>query len=74
MAHRVDLANEVVRFTMDYDQFVAVGSLERMDARLLTPSFENLWPLDKSSRFDALIAAIDEADRRLKQPQRHPPH
>ncbi|HEY8593393.1 MAG TPA: hypothetical protein VIL42_11105 [Sphingomicrobium sp.] len=57
---------------MDYDQFVAVGSLERMDARLLTPSFENLWPVDKTPRFGGLIAAIDEADRRLPQPQGHP--
>jgi hypothetical protein len=59
---------------MDYEAFVAVGSLEKMDARLLTPSFENLWPLDKTPRFGSLLQAIDEADRRLKKPQERPPH
>ena len=59
---------------MDYDKFVAVGSLERMDARLLTPSFEQLWPVDNSPRFGGLLDAIDEADRRHRKPQEHPPH
>lgn len=59
---------------MDYDRFVAVGLLERMDARLLTPSFEQLWPVDKTPRFGSLISAIDEADRRLGKPQENPPH
>ena len=50
---------------MDYDPFVAVGSLERMDARLLGPSFEKLWPIQESPHFGGLLEAIDEADRRL---------
>ena len=52
---------------MDYDKFVAVGSLERMDARLLGPSFEKLWPVEDSPDFRGLLEAIDEADRRLSQ-------
>ena len=55
---------------MDYDQIVAVGLLTRNDVRLLGPSFERLWPVEDAPHFSGLLAAIDEADRRLKQP--HP--
>ena len=57
---------------MDYDKFVAVGLLEKMDARLLTPSFERLWPVEENPEFNGLLEAIDEADQRLKD--RTPPH
>ena len=57
---------------MDYDKFVAVGLLDRNDARLLSPSFEHLWPVDKSPAFGGLLAEIDEADRRPREPQRSP--
>ena len=52
---------------MDYDEIVAVGLLTRNDVRLLGPSFDRLWPVDQAPRFDGLLEAIDEADRRLKQ-------
>lgn len=50
---------------MDYEPIVAVGLHTQNDARLLGPSFSNLWPIDESQYFSGLLRAIDEADRRL---------
>jgi len=54
---------------MDYDRIVAVGLLSRNDVALLGPAFDRLWPVEDAPHFGALLAAIDEADRRLKQPR-----
>lgn len=54
---------------MDYEQIVAVGLLTRNDVRLLGPSFERLWPVEEAPHFGALLQAIDEADRRLRNGQ-----
>ena len=51
---------------MDYERIVAVGLLTRNDVRLLGPSFERLWPVEEAPHFRGLLAAIDQADRRLK--------
>jgi hypothetical protein len=49
---------------MDYAEFVAIGLRDRNDVRLMTPSFERLWPVDPAPCFDALLRAIDKADWR----------
>lgn len=59
---------------MDYDQIVAVGLLTGNDVRLLGPSFERLWPVEEAPHFRGLLAAIDEADRRLQQEGPRPPN
>ena len=60
---------------MDYERIVAVGLLTRNDVRLLGPSFDRLWPVEEAPHFRGLLAAIDEADRRLmQQGQRLRPH
>lgn len=53
---------------MDYEGIVAVGLLTRNDVRLLGPSFKRLWPVEEAPDFRALLQAVDEADRRLKEP------
>jgi len=57
---------------MDYDQFVAVGLLDRNDVRLLGPSFEMLWPVDRTPCFDGLLQSIDEAERQSKNAPSRP--
>ena len=52
---------------MDYGEIVAVGLLTRNDVRLLGPSFDRLWPVEEAPHFDGLLAAIDEAERRLEE-------
>jgi hypothetical protein len=59
---------------MDYDRIVAVGLLTRNDVSLLGPSFDRLWPVEDAPQFSGLLAAIDEADRRLQQQGALPPH
>lgn len=52
---------------MDYERIVAVGLLTQNDARLLGPSFDRSWPVDRTPRFGDLLHAIDEADRQLRR-------
>jgi hypothetical protein len=42
---------------------VAVGLLTWRDLEKLGPTFAHAWPVDQAPSFDALLAAIDEADR-----------
>lgn len=65
---------KLMRFTMDYEQIVAVGLLTRNDLTLLGPSFDRLWPIEEAPHFRGLLRAIDEADRRLKNARQSPPH
>ena len=51
----------------DKDRIVAVGLLTRADIALLGTSYDRLWPVDETPCFDALLAAIDDADRALWQ-------
>ena len=47
------------------DRVVAVGLLTNAELRALGQSFAGAWPVDRSSSFDGLLQAIDEADREL---------
>jgi hypothetical protein len=54
------------------DRVVDVGLLTRGDLHRLGESFVQAWPLDRSSTFDGLLQAIDEADRELRrEPEKH---
>lgn len=59
---------------MDYDRIVAVGLNSQNDARLLGPSFDELWPVDETPCFSGLLRAIDEADRQLGAAQQRTMH
>ena len=49
------------------ERIVAVGLLTQRDLNLLGPTFERAWPVDDApSSFEALLFAIDEAERRLQ--------
>ena len=48
-------------------QIVAVGLLTEQDLNLLGATFTRLWPVDQAPQFDELLAAIDEADRKLHE-------
>ena len=50
---------------MASERIVAVGLLTRNDVRLLGPTFDRLWPVDEAPCFSQLLAAIDDADRKL---------
>jgi hypothetical protein len=45
------------------DRTAAVGLLTREDLRAVGQSIAQAWPVDRSSIFDALLEAIEEADR-----------
>jgi hypothetical protein len=50
------------------ERIVAVGLLTQQDLNLLGPTFERAWPVeDAPSSFEALLEAIDEADRHLQE-------
>jgi len=51
---------------MSFEGIVAVGLLTRNDVDVLGPSFTRLWPVDRTSCFDGLLRAIDEAERDLR--------
>ena len=48
---------------MDQAEFLSIGMANRNDARLLNPSFERTWPVEKTPCFDGLLRMIDQADR-----------
>lgn len=50
------------------ERIVAVGLLTRRDLNLLGPTFDRAWPVEEAPGFSDLLRAIDEADRRLRQP------
>jgi len=51
------------------DRIVAVGLLTRRDLQLLGPTFDRVWPIEEAPRFDELLRAIDDADRKLQEPE-----
>jgi hypothetical protein len=51
---------------MRQEAVVAVGLLTQREVELLGPTFDRLWPVEDAPCFDELLAAIDEADRRLR--------
>ena len=53
---------------MDQATFLSIGSLDRNDVRLLGPSFEQTWPVDKTPCFEGLLRAIDRADWQSRNP------
>ena len=46
---------------------VAVGLLTSEDLVRLGPTFHRAWPVEDTSCFSGLLAAIDEADREVRQ-------
>ena len=49
------------------DRIVALALLTDDDVSRLGSNLKRLWPVDESSSFDDLLAAIDNADRELNQ-------
>jgi hypothetical protein len=50
---------------------VAIGLLTEEEVGLLGDRFTRLWPVDSAPKFDELLEAIDDADRRLAEARRH---
>jgi hypothetical protein len=50
---------------------VAIGLLTEEEVSLLGGSFTRLWPVDDAPKFEDLLEAIDEAERRLTEERRH---
>jgi len=42
-----------------------VGLLTEQELHLLGAGFDRVWPVDQAPCFEGLLAAIDEADRKL---------
>ena len=52
------------------DRIVAIGLLTQRDLTVLGPTFDRAWPVEDAPDFNQLLRAIDEADRKLKEPDR----
>ncbi len=52
---------------MQRERIVAVGLLTQRDVKLLGPTFDRLWPVEEAPPFGELLAAIDEADEKLRR-------
>ena len=52
------------------DRIVAIGLLTQRDLTVLGPTFDRAWPVEDAPDFNQLLRAIDEADRKLKEPSR----
>ncbi len=50
------------------ERIVAVGLLTRRDLDVLGPAFDRVWPVEEAPHFTELLRAIDEADRKLSEP------
>ncbi|MGC1270243.1 MAG: hypothetical protein WA842_06565 [Croceibacterium sp.] len=48
---------------MDREPIIAIGLLTKVHLRMLGSSLKQVFPVEQDNRFDALIAALDEADR-----------
>jgi hypothetical protein len=46
---------------------IAVGLLTSEDLVRLGPTFHRAWPVEDTPCFNSLLAAIDEADREVRQ-------
>ena len=55
---------------MGSKRIVAVALLTEDDVKLLSPTFDRLWPVDETPCFSGLLRAIDEADRELWRRER----
>ena len=51
---------------MPLDRVIAIGLLTKSDLDRLGDSFVQLWPVDDSFSFEALLEALDEADRQSR--------
>lgn len=49
------------------DPVIAIGLLTKSNLDRLGDSFVQLWPVDDAVSFEALLAAIGEADRQLRR-------
>jgi len=49
------------------ERIVAVGLLTRRDLKLLGPTFDRVWPVEDAPKFNQLLQAIDDADRKLEE-------
>jgi hypothetical protein len=56
-----------VSYHMQRERIVAVGLLTQRDVKLLGPTFDRLWPVEEAPPFGKLLAAIDEADEKLRR-------
>ncbi len=50
---------------MARDRIVAVGLLTQKHLDRLGPTLTQVWPIDETPCFSALLSAIDDADREL---------
>lgn len=58
---------------MRHGPIVAVGLLIQREVNLLGPTFDRLWPVQQAPRFNELLEAIDQADRKIsRQTMRSP--
>lgn len=48
---------------VDREPIIAIGLLTKVHLRMLGSSLKQVFPVEQDNRFDALIAALDEADR-----------
>jgi hypothetical protein len=56
----------IVERLLQPDRIVAVGLLTQRELGVLGPTFDRAWPIEQAPRFDDLLRAIDEAERRLR--------
>lgn len=52
---------------MSKDRIVAIGLLTDDDLSRLGDAFTRLWPVEESTGFEDLLAAIDQAQERLDE-------
>lgn len=52
---------------MDGKRIVAIALLTERDLKKLGPTFARAYPVEDTPAFDALLAAIDEADCALSE-------
>ncbi len=52
---------------MVHDRIVAVGLLTEFDLAQLGDQFSRAWPVQDTPCFNALLNAIDQADRELQR-------
>jgi hypothetical protein len=59
---------------MPDDAIVAVALLTSSDLELLGPTFDRAWPVEDTSCFSKLLAAIDATDREMTPHLNHKRH
>ena len=52
------------------DPIVAIALLTQDDLNRLSDNLSSVWPIDQVPRFEELLEAIDEADRKIHEPTR----